>query len=266
MQQPRFQVFIEWLLDNLFDILTILVAGSLVIRYQIHLPTSADIAEIATWILGVLGLLAVSGLWERNRRLHRIEKLTEEGRNLALRYTSRKVYASDFFSERRLTAKELSSANTVYFVGKVLARTTREFLYILGQRLAAGAIIRFVILDPESETLLQQAVLQSFSAPVEFWRDTLRTTETVIEALAKTPHVSGTVEIGFLPCIPSFGFVLVDPDQAHGICFVELYQHRSAEPHPTFELRATDDPHWFEFFREQFDKMWESCRVKTFTQ
>jgi hypothetical protein len=266
MQQSRLQAFVEWLLDNLFDVLTILVAGSLVIRYQIHPPTSTEIAEIAAWILGVLGLLAVSGLWERNRRLHRIEKLAEEGRNLALHYTSRKVYASDFFSSRRLTAKELSSANTVYFVGKVLARTTREFMYILGQRLAAGATIRFVILDPESEALLQQAVLQSFSAPIEFWRDTVRTTVTVIEALAKTPNVSGTVEIGFLPYIPSFGFVLVDPDQAHGSCFVELYQHRSAEPHPTFELRAADDPHWFKFFREQFDKMWESCRVTTFTQ
>jgi len=266
MQQSRLQAFVEWLLDNLFDMLTILVAGSLVIRYQIRPPTSTDITEIATWILGVLVLLAVSGLWERNRRLHRIEKLAEEGRNLALRYTSRKVHAGDFFSERRLTAKELSSANTVYFVGKVLARTTREFMYVLGQRLAAGATIRFVILDPESETLLQQAVLQSFSAPIEFWRDTLRTTETVVEALAKTPDVNGTVEIGFLPYIPSFGFVLVDPDLAHGVCFVELYQHRSVEPHPTFELRATNDPHWFRFFREQFDKMWESCRVKTFNQ
>lgn len=267
MEQSRLQVFVEWLLDNLFDMLTILVAGSLVIRYQIRPPAPTDIAEIATWILGVLALLAVSGLWERNRRLHRIEKLSEEGRNLALRYLNRKVYASDFFlSERRLTANDLSSANTIYFVGKVLARSAREFMYVVGQRLVAGATVRFVILDPESEPLLQQAVLQSFNVPIEYWRDTLKSTETVIEALAKTPSHKGTVEIGYLPFIPSFGLMLVDPDQAHGICFVELYQHRSARPHPTFELRASDDPHWFKYFQEQFDSLWESCRVKTFTQ
>ena len=243
MQHSRFQIFVEWLLDNLFDILTILVAGSLVIRYQLHPPTSTDLPELTTWILGVLALLAISGLWERNRRLHRIEQLSEESRNLALRYLGRRIYASDFFlSERRLTAKDLSSANTIYFAGKVLARTTREFMYILGQRLAAGATIRFIILDPESEALLQQAVLQSFDAPIEFWRDTLKTTETVIEALAKTPNTKGKVEIGYLPYMPSFGLTLVDPEEAHGICFVEIYQHKSAEPHPTFELRAMDDP------------------------
>jgi len=264
MKQSRIQAFVEWLLDNLFDVITIVVAASLVIRYQISPPTSADITEIVTWILAVLGLLAVSGLWDRNRRLHRIEMLTEEGRDLALRYISRKVYASDFFSERRLTAKDLSSANTVYFVGKVLARTSREFLHILGQRLAEGATIRFVILDPGSEPLLQQAALQTAMAPIEFWRDTLRTTETVIAALAETPDANGRVEIGYLPYIPSFGLVLVDPDQTHGFCFVELYQHRSAEPHPTFELSATDDPYWYKFFRDQFVRMWESCRVETF--
>ena len=267
MQQSRFQVFVEWLLDNLFDIVTILVAGFLVARYQLHPPTLADITEIATWILGVLGLLAVSGLWERNRRLHRIERLSEEGRDLTLRYLSKRAYASDFFlAERRLTAKDLSSANTICFVGKVLSRTAREFMYVLGQRLAAGATIRFVILDPELDVLLHQAVLQSFDAPIEFWRDTLKTTETVIEATAKTPNSKGMVAIGYVPYVPSFGLVLIDPDQAHGICFVELYQHRSSEPHPTFELRAADDPHWFRFFRDQFDKIWESCRVKTFTQ
>jgi len=265
MQQSRFQIFIEWLLDNLFDFVTIIVAAILVVRYQIRPPASADIAEIAVWILGVLGLLAVSGVWERNRRLRRIEKLSEEGRNLALRYLSKKIYASDFFlSERRLSAKELSAANTIYFAGKVLARTSREFMYVLGKRLAAGATIRFLILDPESEAVLQQAVLQSFEAPIEFWRDTLKTTETVIEALAKAPDNKGKIEIGYLPYIPSFGLSLIDSDQAHGLCFVELYQHRSAEPHPTFELRASDDPYWFRFFKEQFDKMWESARVGTF--
>lgn len=267
MEQSRLQAFVGWLFDNVFDVLTILLAASVVIRYQIRPPTPTDIAEIATWILGVLGLLAVSGLWERNRRLHRIEKLSEEGRNLALRYLSRKVHASDFFlSEDRLTAKELSSASTVYFVGLTLARTSREFLYALGQRLTAGATVRFVILDPELNSVLEQAYLRSFSAPIEFWRDTLKTTGTVIDALAKSPNNKGTVEVGYLPYIPSFGLAMVDPDQAHGICFVEMYQHRSAKPHPTFELRASDDQYWFKYFQEQFDRMWESCRVRTLTQ
>ena len=264
MKKNRLQSLLDWTLDNLFDLLTIAIAVVLVVRYQVTPPTPDDIPEIATWILGVLGLLAVSGLWERNRRLRRIEKLTKESRDLSRRYLNKRAHASDFFlPDRRLTAKDLSSADYIYFAGKVLARTTREFMHVLGQRLATGATIRFIILDPQSETLLEQAVLQSFDAPADFWYDTLSTTETVIEALAKSPNNKGKVEIGYLPYMPSFGLILVDPNQPHGICLVELYQHKSAAPHPTFELRASDDPHWFKFFNKQFERMWDSCRVKT---
>ncbi len=264
MQPSRLQTIIEFVLDNLFDILTIVIAGYLVIHYQVYPPRQNDITEIVTWILAVLGLIAVSGLWERNRKLHRIEKLSEEGRNLTLRYLSKRVYADDFFSSGQpLTAKDLSTANTIYFVGKVLARSSREFLYILGQRLVAGANIRFVVLDPESEELLKQAELQSFNAPIGYYRETINTTETVIKALAKTQNSKGKVEIGYLPYIPSFGLILLDPNESHGVCYVEIYQHRSAEPHPAFELYAKDDPHWYLFFRNQFEKIWESCRVKS---
>lgn len=86
METSRFQKSVEFLLDNLFDISTIFVAGYLVIRHQIKPFTSSDVGELATWILAVLGLIAVSGLWDRNRRLHRIEKLSQEVRELVLRH------------------------------------------------------------------------------------------------------------------------------------------------------------------------------------
>ncbi len=261
MLDNRWRRLVEWLLNNWVDLITLGVASLFVIRYMLQSPTSEDIPELATWILAVLGLIALSGLWERNRRLTRIEALSKEGRDLALRYLNKKVFAGDFFlSERPLTSKELSSANEVLFLGKVLARTSREFMYILGLRLMAGATVRFIILDPESDSALEQAVLESFDTGIDFWRSSLRTTETVIEALANTPNARGKVELGYLPFIPSFGLSLIDPHQPHGKCFVEIYQHRSSEPHPTFELRASDDTYWFEYFRNQFDILWASCR------
>jgi hypothetical protein len=265
MKVPRIQSLIEFLLDNLFDIATLIVASALVIWYQIHPPSASDVAEIATWILAVLALIAISGLWERNRKLSRIEKLSEEGRNLAQRYLSRKVYASDFFlSERPLSEKDFSSAHTVYLVGLTLARTSREFLYVLGQRLVAGATIRFIIIDPESEAVLQEIASRSFEAPSKYWRDTLKSVETVIEALAKTPNGQGTLEVGYLPFVPAFGLIIIEPHQTHGKCVVELYQHKSAAPHATFELQASEDQYWYKYFVDQFDILWSSCRIKPF--
>lgn len=259
----RIQKAIEFLFENLFDIATIVIAGVLVIRYQIHPPTASDLPDITIWILAVLGIIAVSGLWERNRKLHRIEKLSEEARNLTQRYLNRRAHASDFFlSERPIVEKDFSSANTVFFVGLALARTSREFLYVLSQRLVAGATIRFIILDPDNEPVLEQIALRSINTPPEFWRDTLRTVETVIDALAKTPNRTGKVEVGYLSFVPSFGLIIIDHDQSHSKCVVELYQHKSAAPHATFELIASEDQHWYNYFRDQFNVLWSSCRIE----
>lgn len=262
MLPARWQRFTAWLLDNVADLIALLVAAVLLIRYQIQSPTIDALPEIAAGILAVLSLMAVSGLVERNRRLARIETLAREGRDLALRQLNRRAYASDFFlSDGTLATKDLAAAHEVWFLGRALARTSREFMHVIGLRLAAGARVRFIVLDPESDAVIEQAVLQTFGTGLDFWRATLRTTETVIEALANAPNVRGQIELGYLPFVPSFGLAVIDPYEAHGRCFVEMYQHHSSEPHPTFELYAATDPHWYEFFRNQFDTLWASCRI-----
>lgn len=263
MASNRIQKAIEFILDNLFDIATIIVAAGLVVRYQIQSPTLENIPELITWILAVLGLLAVSGVWDRNRRLNRIEKNSEEARDLAERFLNRKIYAKDFLlTESKVSDRVLSSAHSITFVGKTLSRTTRDFFPILEKRLVAGADIRFAVIDPEADDVLEQAVVKGFDTTDDYWRQTILATETVIKAIAKTPKGKGRVEIGYLPYIPSFGLILIDQDQTHGRCFVEIYHHRSSAKNPTFEVNAADDPHWYKYFSEQTEILWESCRTK----
>jgi len=264
METSRFQKSVEFFLDNLFDIVTILVAGYLVVRHQLKPFAPSDISELATWILAVLGLLAVSGLWDRNRRLRRIERLSEEVRDLVLHRLSGKVLAGDFFfSAARLSDKTFSSTATILLAGITLARTTREYMHVLGQRLVAGAHIRIIVIDPTIHSVMEVMVYRSMGDTTpEYWRARMQTVSTVIDAIANTPGSTGKVEIGYLPYIPSFGLVMIDPEQPHGTCFIELYHHRSAEPNPTFELRASDDPFWYKFFRNQYEILWKSCRIE----
>jgi hypothetical protein len=263
MQSSRFQAFVEYLLDNLFDIVTILIAGYLVIRHQVQPFGPNDITELATRILAVLGLIAVSGLWERNRRLRRIEKLSEKSCELALRYVSSKVHAGDFFlPKRRLSDQTFASANTIFLSGITLTRTTREYMHILGQRLVAGAYVRIMITDPSIDSVLRELALRDGDETGEQYRTRLQTVETVINIIAQTPGNKGTVEIGYLPYVPTFGSVMIDPDEPHGFCIVELYHHRSTEPNATFEVRASDDPLWYKFYRQQYEILWKSCRVE----
>ena len=266
MVRNKIRVILDWVIDNLFDLITIVVAAVIVIWYQIHAPTQEDIPELMSWVLGVLGLIAVSGLWERSRRLRRIEHLTQENHRLALRYLEHKALAKDFFhSEPRLTSVPLlASANTIYLAGKVLTRTVSESLHTLERRLKAGATVRVIILDPDKEEVLRQLSLRSVDAPPEFWLHGIRATEQMVQLLGERAKGMGKIEIGYLPYVPSFALILIDPDQPQGIGFVEIYPHKHIGPHPTFKVLSSDDPLWFDFFKEQFEKMWQSCRIESF--
>jgi hypothetical protein len=263
MTYERVQKVIDFVLDNLFDIVTIGIAAYLIIRHGIQPFTSADISELAVWILAVLGLIAVSGLWDRHRRLRRIEKLMEESNALILRRISGKVYANDFFLSSKLTDEVFSSASKIFLAGITLTRTTREFMHILGQRLVAGANIRVIVIDRAVNSVMETMASRSMGdTTAEYWRTRMQTVESVIEAIAATPSATGKLEIGHLPYIPSFGLVFIDPDEPHAFCRVEIYHHRSAEPNPTFEIRASDDRSWYDFFRRQYEILWSSCRTE----
>jgi len=133
----------------------------------------------------------------------------------------------------------------------------------LGQRLIAGAAIRFIILEP-NDNLMQELVLRSFGeTTADYWKTRLNTVATIVDVIAQTPGSTGKVELGYLPYIPSFGFTIIDIDEPHGVCFVEIYHHESAEPNPVFEVEASDDAYWYGFFRHQYEAMWKSCRIET---
>lgn len=261
----KLRAFFEYVIDNLFDIATILIAGFLVLRQQLQPSAVTDFSELATWVLAVLGLMAVSGIWERNRKLRRIENIAQEGRDLILRRLAGKTYAKDFFvSEKPVSDKTFSSADVIYVSGMTLTRTAREYMYVWGQRLVAGATIKVMILDTENSLLKELILRSSGETTVDYWKNKLQAVQSLISYIAQTPGSKGKIELGYLPYIPSYGFVIVDPDEPNGKCVVEMYHHETAKPNPTFELSRSDDPEWFHFFKEQFDTMWHSCRVESF--
>jgi hypothetical protein len=252
----------NYFLDNVFDILTIAVATYIVIRHEFRPFGPSDIADLATWILAVLALIAVSSLWQHHRRLAAIESLSQETRDLVARRLSGRARSEDFFwsGDVKITAQDFAQARDISIVGMILNRTVRNHMAAFGDRLAAGANLRFVILDPENEGLMSIMPYRSYgSRPREWWQDRIRQTEGHIEDIPNSKDFSGTLKIGYLPYFPSFGMWLVDPDKPYGKIYIEIYHHRTPEMNPSFSLRATDDSYWYTFFRKQFDLLWESC-------
>jgi hypothetical protein len=252
----------NYFLDNVFDILTIAAAAYLFLRHQFKPYTSSDIAELAAWIIALLGLIAVSGLWQQHRRLKAIEALTQETHDLVAKHLGGPVKSQDFFwpGDKTILAQELAEAKDIYVVGMVLNRAVRNHMATFGQKLAAGANIRFILLDWQNDQLMEIVPNRSFGSHAkEWWQDRIRQTEGYIQDISSSGDVKGTLKIGYLPYFPSFGMWLIDPDESRGQIHVEIYHHRTPEMNATFSLRATEDEYWYSFFRKQFDVLWDSC-------
>jgi hypothetical protein len=54
---------------------------------------------------------------------------------------------------------------------------------------------------------------------------------------------------------------MIDPGKASGEVQVELYTHgRNTQERPHFVLTQDTDSYWYDFFRREFELVWESSR------
>jgi len=209
-------------------------------------------------MLAILFFLAVNSLWDRLKRLRRIEGLVEQSLSLLERPSADKFFQRNV----RPTNEFFSNASLVDLAGITLGKTTLEFTNILRQRLIAGANIRIILIDTSSE-VLNQTVIRSWSSTTpEYYKKRIDTTSSLIEIVGSTPRATGSLQIGYLPYVPSFGIIMTDADSPKGAAFIEIYHHNSNDPSPAFEVTANKDPYWFHFYKEQFELMWKNCSVR----
>lgn len=235
---------------NLEVYLTLVVALVLLI---LDIFGFASTEALAAGTLATLALLAFSTLKNREQ-MQRLAEAAEQG-------MSGRLGADDFFwDEDRLGQDDFKDADFIGVVGVTLSRTVRTHSLVFEDRLRDEAHVRFMVIDPESPAPLQ-AIRRSQGVPSQsFYKSLLQPTIENVCMLATSASSRGTVELGLLPYIPSFGLVLIDPDRPHGRIIVEVYQHKTPAFSPTFELRNTQqDARWYSFFREQFDLLWDSC-------
>jgi hypothetical protein len=145
--------------------------------------------------------------------------------------------------------------------GAVLGRTLRDYSASSEERLRVGAKMRIILMDPSS-TAPDQAVLRSKGVSSrQFYIDTLRPT---LERVGMLANASEKIELGLLPYKPAFGIMVIDPDEPYGRIIVEMYPHHTDSFAPTFELQPGCDPHWYKYFRDQFDSLWSGCNQRHF--
>ncbi len=261
-RKHRILNWLSLIIDVGGDLVPIAIAIILLIKYQIQ-PVKPDNSELLLGILTILLFIASTGLWDRLKRLRRIEEHLEQTQFLLETKVVDRIRADEFFTRSDGPNDEsFSTASYISISGITLVNTTSKFSYVLGQRLVAGANIRIILLDTSPE-VLHQIILRSWGPTThEYYKNRIDNTSDFIKIIGKTPKATGTLEVGYLSYVPSFGITMVDPDAPNAAAFVKIYHHNADRPSPAFALTARKDPYWFHFYQEQFELMWKQCRTE----
>ena len=256
--KKRLENLLWFIIDNGPTILTIAFASYVILLAQARFVRTEVLLQ---WILAILGLLAVSELIERFRRIRRIEETTTKTLfAIESRFGDR--ISADLFFMKRLPALAgyLENATDIRLSGVALQRTIRENIHVLAQVLKEGADLQVILVNPDGEAAKRIAD-PSANFPLEALKANTQMTIQNLRWLSALPERKGSVELRFIEEEPYYNVVAINPEKESGIIFVEIYPQRWVSgSRPRFELTAGRDAYWFAYFREQFTQLWKNSR------
>jgi len=266
--RAKIRKFLSQLLDVAVavDLITIILGVVILVRYLSIPPSAEGTPEILLAILSVLLLITLSGAWDRIKRLVQIQRIVTETYQAILDSRVYRMGGADVFfsSSNEPDESFFATSSEILIAGITLSGTMNRFRSILRERLEAGAEVRIILLDYESDEVLHQIVRRSWSdvATREYYRGLVASTAQLIENIGNTRSARGSLQVGFLPYVPSYGIQMVDPGEKSGAAHIEIYHHNSVKPSPKFDILINKDPNTFVFFSEQFELMWKECKIR----
>jgi hypothetical protein len=254
--RKKIEKIIVIILENLPAVTTIGFSTYIVVRSQ-ALKMTVD--ELLLWIISLLGLLATAILIEKLGKLRRIEHYTELTHDYLIKQGATPSLDAIFLDRKSLSPleKRLQFSKEVIFTGGSLFRISTEYLGFLEQKAQEGCKLKFLLVEPRSETsrLVAQYIVYEISDPATY-DEQIKNSLTNLWKLQQT--YEKLVEIRVSQCVPPFGLLITDPTKAHGTIQVEIYALAvPTRNRPEFTLLKDRDPYWHTFFLRQFDKVWD---------
>ncbi|MFJ7072240.1 hypothetical protein [Streptomyces sp. NPDC098781] len=203
-----------------------------------------DAATLATLALLAGGLLG-------SRR--QVSDLAQQVRS----HMAGEVSAEDFLTrDKPDLIGQVRDARDIRIVGVTLSRTLRNLVDELQSRAAAGATIKVALIDPATSAPAEAARRSTVSGRPAVFENRLRPSVDLLRELVESPGTGGRIAVRFLPFVPAFGLVLLDPQRPGGRIHVDIYSHSSASGDAVFTVLPDRDGHWYQHFQAEFDRIW----------
>lgn len=154
----------------------------------------------------------------------------------------------------------MQRARQIQWSGITLRTRLRQRLPDLGIALAHGARLDLLAMDPSSADLRAELAVRESSKP-QYVEGVMQSMVLNLQLLSEKAVGNPSLKLGFHQVFPTYGLIVLDPQDADGICLVELY-NPDLNREAVFVVHATLDASWFKFFVEQFAIMQSKCRTR----
>ncbi|MGW1134497.1 hypothetical protein [Streptomyces griseoluteus] len=209
---------------------------------------------ITSGILAILALVAISLLRSRSQSELINQSLTE---------IKARPSADRFFSEvddRDEIREMISSSREVWLHGWTLGIHLVSYADEIRRAVAAGLNIKILVIEPNSMAMTIAASEAENHGADELSSNleaNLRRLSAPIEGT-----IVGKLEIKTLSYVPHNTVIASDPSTKHGKIVMRIATFRADHwQRPTFTVTRQNDPGWYDFFKTQFDRKWESGRL-----
>lgn len=155
--------------------------------------------------------------------------------------------------------EEATNAGEILIAAISAVSLVAPFSHFWETSLNKGCKLRILLLNPASPTITTWETLGRFPfAEVDIKRSLANLRE-IRQSVSEKGIGGARCEIRlsdtYLPC----SLVIVDPTDDAGWSIVEYHAYRTAlGERPHLQLSRQTDRHWFEFYRSQFEKLWEA--------
>ena len=243
--------------ENLDLYLTVLLAVVIAIFGILQI---ASFEIISAAILGTLGLLASSLITNRRASAEAQEsfdKLVSNIKSLQDRI-GRKTYISELLSLAYpdLT-EEIRTAKRVSVEGSTLGSTATRYFAEFTHLLQRGGELRILVSEPTPEVLAMQVFRSSSIKDPAMMTASVNSNVAMMKSLGDKISHPELFEIRTMPYIASYSLAIIEGADGIKKAYVKLLSVQKPEAEsPSFELHSRYDEKWFEFFSDQFEKMW----------
>jgi hypothetical protein len=226
--------------ENIDVYATIVVTLALVVLEVLEV-ISQDLLISTT--LGVLTMIAIMNLANRNKLELINEKLKNDRQELNEKFPSRFTHHIENASELWLTGVHHSSIMTEYY---------HSFEKMLNQ----GGSLKVIVVDPDGAACEMTAMRFAGHVHPEQERTRTRANLEILQQLAKS--APERVEIRIIDYLFEYNAFLIDPYSSDGIVYVQRYTFKimGGARKPKFVYRPKDG-RWYDLIRSEVLAIWE---------